>query len=305
MFSNRWAASIADEVLWNADVLRQALVEAFENAIVGQGLEVRFFRRLLSQVEDKLNSVSLGGLNVRCRTKETHMKPRVRVQAPRAFQCELADLLVVVKYVSASNAIERKCLFYQVKLCDTGTLNCKINPDQPELLCDWPSFEFGLKADGGPRTHSINPHTLEFGSFMLMQRNPGHGSFVPCRSHFCNIWAYGVSSHALAVRKDGPSFVDISTFPYATNSAEAFFRHLAFEIGEDHDFNQTVHSLVEALYRHLGLDPDPPTEFDGYFRSCGEEEPGFALIEITVSPGEGFGKGIRRPKRLIRSKEGK
>ncbi|SRR5258708_6290833 len=227
MFSTKFARSIADEVRSNADILRSALDHAFHSAIVGQGLEVTFFRNLLKEVQERLNSLSLGGLNVKCRTKETHQKPRVRVQSPRAFECELADLLVVVKYLTP-NLIEQKSLLYQVKLCNKEMLDCTIDPDQLELLCDWPTFEFGLKANGGPCSYSISPHILEFGSFMLMQRNLAPGQFVPCRSHFCNIRAYGVSPHALAVRRDGPSTVRISEFPYAANSAEAFFSQCCF-----------------------------------------------------------------------------
>src|SRR5258708_6290836 len=67
-----------------------------------------------------------------------------------------------------------------------------------------------------------------------------------------------------------------------------FSVNVAFEIGEHHDFNPPVQGLVRALYRHLGVDPDPPQEFDGYLREAREGEPYFGLIEISVSPGEEF-----------------
>src|SRR6202011_893124 len=151
-------------------------------------------------------------------------------------------------------------------------------------------FEFGLLSSGGPCRYTVEPKTLEFGSFMLMERAPAKGSFVPCRTHFCNINAYGISPHALAVRRRGPTTVDISNFPYAANAADVFFSHVAFEMGEHHDFNAPINELVSAVYRHLGLAPDPPGEFEGYTLSVGEEEPGFGIIEITVKPGEGFGR---------------
>ena len=279
MFTNSTAKTIGDEVRWNANVLRQALRMAFQNAILNERREVSFFRNLLKEVKNVLENVKLPGLNIRCRTKETHQKPIVRVQAPRPFQCELADLLVVVKYAFGPKQIERKSLLYQVKLCDSEPY-CKIDTDQLELSCDWPEFEFGLLSQGGPSSYSFSPHTLEFGSFMLMRRAPALHDFIPCRSHFCYFNSYGVSPHALAVRRSGPRTVDVSKFPYAASAAEALFSQLAFEIGEHHEWNPKIAALIDALYRHLGIDPDPPAEFDGYFREVGEEELGFGLIEV-------------------------
>jgi hypothetical protein len=129
---------------------------------------------------------------------------------------------------------------------------------------------------------------------MLMERAPAKGNFVPCRTHYCNINAYGISPHALAVRHRGPATVDVSTFPYAANAADAFFSHIAFDVGEHHDFNAPVDALVSALYRHLRLAPDPPDEFAGYTRGVSEEEPGFGIIEITVKRGEDFDKDYMR-----------
>jgi hypothetical protein len=288
MFNSGTARHIGDAVRWNADGFRAALSEAFQDAILNENREVNFFRKLLTEMKNKLENLKLRDLSVTCRVKEIHQKPRVRVRAPRAFQCELADLLVVVKYAIDQSLVERKSLFYQIKLCDLGSFRCKIDSNQLELLSDWPAFEFGRLSNGEPFAFLLEPKTLEFGSFMLMERSPTKGQFVPCRAHFCNISAYGVSPHALAVRRAGPTTVDISCFPYASNAAETFFSHLAFEIGEHHDYNASVKGLVEALYRYLHFDPDPPGEFDGYTRIVNEDEPGFAIIEITVKPGDEF-----------------
>jgi hypothetical protein len=283
MFNSTQAKDIADAVRSNADAFRSALADAFESAIVGENWEVRFFRKLLSNLRDALSSLSVLGLNLNCRLVETHQKPIVKVAQPRTFGCELADLLVVVKYVLGPGEIERKSLLYQVKLCKGGTLQAQIDRNQLELLSDWPDFAFGRAGDGGPVIYHLSPKTLEFGSFMLMERAPSSGSFIPCRTHFCNRLAYGVSPYAQSVRQNGPATVDISTFPYAGNSSEVFFSHLAFEIGEPHYLNSEVAELVGALYRHLGMDPDPPGEFDGYTRAVSEgEEMGFAILEITI-----------------------
>ena len=283
MFISTVAKETGDAVRSNADAFRVALADSFERAIVGERWEVRFFRSLLQELKNALSSMKVLGLNVSCRLVETHQKPIVKVTSPRAFGCELADLLVVVKYVLGGGAIERKSLLYQVKLCQGGTFRCQIDGNQLELLSDWPSFEFGRSAQGGPSSYKLSPKTLEFGSFMLMQRAPARGGFIPCRTHFCNLRAYGISPYARAVQRNGPATVDISTFPYATNSADIFFSHLAFEIGEHHDLNSEVAQLVGALYRHIGMDPDPPGEFEGYTKAISEEEMGFAILEITVN----------------------
>jgi hypothetical protein len=294
MFNTSIAKHIGDAVRWNADVIRAAVTDAFQDAVINEQREVNFFRKLLSEVKNNLNNLQLSGLNLSCRVAETHQKPRVRVESPRTFQCELADLLVVVKYAVEPTLIERKSVLYQVKLCDSRTFRCKIDGNQLELLSDWPAFEFGLVSSGCPCRYTVEPKTLEFGSFMLMERAPAKGSFVPCRTHFCNINAYGISPHALAVRHAGPATVDISNFPYATNAADVFFSHIALEIGEHHDFNAPVDGLVSALYRHLRLAPDPPEEFEGYTRPVSEEEPGFGIIEITVKRGEEFDRDYMR-----------
>lgn len=294
MFNSKTAKYIGDAVRWNADVVRAALADVFQNAIINQQMEVNFFRKFLTEVKNKLDNLQLSSINLSCKVKEIHQKPRVQVQSPRVFQCELADLLVVVKYAIGPNLIERKSVLYQVKLCDSGTLRCKIDPNQLELLSEWPVFEFGLLNSGGPCRYTVEPKTLEFGSYMLMERAPAKGRFVPCRTYFCNINAYGISPHALAVRRRGPTTVDISDFPYAANAADVFFSHIAFEVGEHHDFNAPVNDLVSALYRHLQLAPDPPDEFGGYTRSVREDEPGFGIIEITIKPGEGFERDYMR-----------
>jgi hypothetical protein len=36
----------------------------------------------------------------------------------------------------------------------------------------------------------------------------------------------------------------------------------------------------------LNIDPDPPGEFEGYTRAVGEDEIGFAILEITVGRSE-------------------
>jgi hypothetical protein len=297
MFATETAKAISTATKANADALRQALAEIFEDSIVGQRSEVRFFDDLLSQMKRVFDTIRLAGLNLTCRIARTHQKPKVAVEDPSSFQCELADLLVVVKYQIEPGVVERKSLFYQVKLCEGDTSKCKIDPNQLELLTSWPRFTFGRKGSGFT-SYSLRPKTLELGSYMLMLRAPASGNFIRCRNYFCNLHAYGISPCATDVKKEGPLSVDIASFPYAKNAPEVFFSHIAFEIGEPHEFDPELDGLVGALYRHLGIEEDPPGEFDGFTREVNpEEEPGFALIELTVKRDEDFFDEWRKEKR--------
>lgn len=282
MFNSEPGKKIGDAIQWYATDIRGALTKAFEQSILNVNSEIVFFRNLLQRVKAELDGLSLPGISVACRTAETHQKPRVIVKNPRPFSCELSDLLVVVKYRQCQEIVEKCSVLYQVKLCSSGSQNCGIDQNQLELLSDWPTFDFGLLHNGGPRSYNLHPHSLEFGSYLLMLRAPQQGQYIRCHSHYCHWGSYGVAPHSLAVRRLGPTTVSVSDFPYALAGDEAFFGHIALDRGEHHALNPAIEELVAALYRHLGLDPDPPGEFDGYLGKPLENQPGFGILEILV-----------------------
>jgi hypothetical protein len=181
----------------------------------------------------------------------------------------LADILVVVKYHLPGGVREKNSILYQVKMAGQGSTRCTIDQTQLELLATWPTFEFG-KGQGGPIQHTVQPIGLEFGSYMLEPRNPNKRNYAIDR-------CYGVVPTAHMVRSEGPTTVDLKHLPYTRGDAQGLFSLLAFEIGE-HDSNATVKNLVDALYRYVGLTPDPPNEFDDYSNTKGI----FLLIEIRV-----------------------
>ena len=290
MFYSERAKQLGHTVRQHVGSFIPRLADAFAKSIIGEANEVRFFDNLLSEIPLALHQLQTHALDVRVRVARTHQKPRVDVPGPNGFSCELADLLVVVKYDLGGGMIERKSLFYQVKLCDRGTTVCSIDQNQLTLLTAWPAFSFGRKSNGGPITYQVEPRTLEFGSYMLMLRAPDR-PILP--SWWCYPWShscYGVSPYARQVHSAGPLRVDIrGAIPYSQCAAEVFFRHLGFELGEHHDANAGAAALVSAIYRHLKLDPDPPNEFEGFTKQVHpEENPGFALVEITVGPGKQF-----------------
>jgi len=289
MFNSEQAKGLGHAVRRHAPFFLPALAGAFERSILGEHDEVRFFDKLLAEIPVVLQQNPLPNLHLGVRVAKTHKKPIVVVSGTNGFSCELADLLVVVKYDLGGGLTERKSLLYQVKLCETGTTLCKIDQNQLTLLTTWPAFAFGLKATGGPVTYQVEPKTLEFGSYMLMLRAPGTPLFHPWGWYPWSYYCYGISPYAQEVRSSGPSQVDIAGFPRIAGAAEVFFSHLGFELGEHHDFNVGAAALVAALYRHLKLDPDPPDEFEGFTREVNQErEPGFAIVEVTVGPGKEY-----------------
>src|SRR5947207_466267 len=141
MYRNTEAKVIADQVRRNAQILSGLLSSCFEKAAACSDREVAFFRELLRQIPAQLNG-SFNGVRLTCRSHEVHQKPRVRVPS-RNFQCELADLLVVVKYRLTTGDIERKSILFQVKLSKANSSECAIDQNQLTLLAEWPSFDFG------------------------------------------------------------------------------------------------------------------------------------------------------------------
>lgn len=253
--------------------VRSGLINVFDNSIAGISDERIFLKNLITNISNYLNGLSLPGINFSCRPSSIHGKPIVKTQQGN---CELGDLLVVVKYHLPDNSYEAKSIIYQIKLAKkVNSSICDIDQTQLNLLCDWPPFLFGKKATGGPQNYTVTPLTLEFGSFMLEPRSPAIHNYLQGKL------GYGICPHALLVRLrlKGPQTVDINSFPYTRGDVSNFISHLAFEIGEHHT-NPGIKSLIDALYRYVEWEPDPPGEFDDFFKESDED--GFAILEIKI-----------------------
>lgn len=276
MFLHHETKTMSTLLRVNSINIKSGLYSAFESSIVGSNSEIQFLRKLIANTSNFLNTLNIPGLSLSCRVKEIHRKPIVSLSSGK--RCELGDLLVVVKYHIPSVGVEVKSIIYQIKLTKGSSLTCGIDQTQLNLLCNWPQFSFGKAFGGGPKNHSISPRTLEFGSFMLEPRN-----LSPQRYLVGKYRCYGICPYAKLVHTIGPSSVKLNSFPYTRGDAHQFFSHLVFEVGEHHDY-QPVKDLVDALYRGMGLAPDPPDEFNGYWEET--EDDGFAVIEIKVSAEE-------------------
>ena len=273
MFVNDEAKTISTLLRINSRKIKNRLYDDFDNSIPGCNCEAQLLQKITANINSNFNNLNIAGLSLSCRTSNIHRKPIVSLASGK--RCELGDLLAVVKYQLSSGDSEVKSIIYQVKLAQASSFTCNIDQTQLDLLTNWPPFSFGRASNGGTVTHTIRPYTLEFGSFMLEQRNP------PLKQYLARKYrSYGICPFAKLVNKVGPSTVDIRGFPYTKGDIHNFFSHVIFEMGEHH-FNKPVKYLVDALYRHVGLSPDPPDEFNEYQENT--EDDGFAVIEITVA----------------------
>lgn len=288
MLDNMSAMFFTKQAQEMATVLRQfwpkIYVEvwlAFQSAAVGAKQEVIFFRKLLAEFRTRFTNFPAGHLQINCRTAEVHQKPIVKTDQ---FRCELADLLVVVKFRTASGVTENKSILYQVKMCNAGTLRVTIDQQQLALLTEWPGFQFGRKANGNAELFSIQPRTVEFGSYLIAQRAPKDKQWLPppLFPWFCYP-CYGVAPSALTVQREGPKRVNCGSISEPCSDVCNMIRHLVFDLGESHVFNPEVQRLVDSLYRYVGLSADPPKEFDGYTCEINRDDIGFGVIEFSIS----------------------
>lgn len=256
-------------------VIKKELDDAFERAVVNCVLETHFIDNLVREIQVAVANLRTSGLPLHIRVAKTHQKPIVRFNNSR---CELADLLVVSKYRPASGFVEKKSVLYQVKMAKyVASGLCDIDPTQLRLLRDWPPFQFGHQSKGGVQTYTVNPSGLEFGSYMLEPRSPNKGQYV-----YPNKNMYGTVPTALTVHSEGPHSVDLARLPYTRGDSQGILSQILFEIGEHH-VNQRVSDLIDAIYRHLSLNPDPHGEFEGFYTEDSEKR--FAIIELTVAEG--------------------
>ena len=261
------SAGIASTIRSLQPTLSSILFTAIESSIVGND-EVPFINSLVPQLDHVLGTTLRSlGVSASTRSQSVHGRPLVDYVDSTGVsrRCELADILFVVKYQQPGGGYEARYALYQAKCARTpASTRCAIDPIQLELLRTWPSFSFGLAAHGGPVSYAFAPLPADdFGSYVLMQRRPALGGQLVPAGPPPNSPCYGWITAADAVHRAGPVSVDFVHVPSHSCPDEMLFEQLAFSYGEP-DGNPNVKALVDALYRYVGLLPDPPAEFDGY-----------------------------------------
>lgn len=262
------------------------VAKAFENSIVGCQREVPYFRKFVELLDLETKSLQLPNIKFSTRIAELHQKPLVQTSK---FRCELGDLLIVVKYHPLDSTPEARSVIYQVKMADRGSNSCKIDQNQLNLLTEWPEFKFGRRQDGGPQSHTIAPRTLEFGSYLLAPRGVAKGEYltpweldVPLEfGTESGYWSrgYGLGPTALECYFEGPHRVALNKRSHLICDVDAIVGQIVFARGEHHQTPE-IKNLINALYRFVGLAPDPPDEFWGYHTE--NTDAAFVVLEINV-----------------------
>lgn len=286
MILSREAQGVASFLRSTCELIYVPVAKAFEQSVPGSGSEVAFFRKLIRELSNRLGEIQLPIARFSCRIAEVHQKPIVKTNS---YRCELGDLLVVVKYHPLSSQMEAKSVLFQAKMSRSRSRWCKLDQKQLDLLRRWPPFEFGRERDGGPRRYDLRPRSLEFGSYMLEPRNAAKNSVlsqwrpdIPLEyGHSSGSWerTFGLCPTAWDCFWDGPEGVELRKESHLLPDVDAIVGQVIFHRGEHHS-NSGVRDLVEALYRYVGLESDPPKEFEGFVEES--EDDGFAVLEVNV-----------------------
>lgn len=303
------AKGIASSLRSTCGLIFEPIAEAFAVAVLNCRSEVKFFKKLIRELRDRLNGFELPLAKFSCRIAEIHQKPLVQTDR---YRCELGDLMITVKYHPLHSRKQAKTVIYQAKMSEGRSRVCKIDQNQLNLLRTWPTFRFGRKRQGGVREYSIRPRTIEFGSYMLEPRNAQSASEigpweldVPLEYGMASgRWrkTFGLCPTAWDCFWEGPKRIDLAKQSHLLPDADAVLGQILFSRGEHHS-NREARDLVRALYRYVGLAPDPPAEFTGFSRES--QEDGFAVLEINVEQKvdlyetfheEGVGGGRRHTK---------
>ena len=276
MFLSFEAKKISDAYHTNSLAIRKELKNIFESAIIGTSNELNFINKLVKEFENNYALLSPNGYKLNINSAIIHHKPIVSyIFNGNIIRCELGDMLVTIKYHLSSGAIETKSIIYQIKLAKGDSDKCIIDNDQLVLMSYWPSLYFGKKSDGGQKEYRVFPITLEFGSYMLELRSPKSENRLKYYK------SYGTCPYAIQIMTYGPKEIYLNKGMYCRCDYSNIFSQLAFDIGESH-INTGICNLVEALYRYIGMAPDPPHEFDEYSNVIDGD--GFSVMEINVIP---------------------
>ncbi|MFZ5767613.1 MAG: hypothetical protein ACOY3F_02840 [Bacillota bacterium] len=313
MYPNRETIDIAVLIEEDAIAIMRVLCLANRQALSTAATEVHYVRTFAERVENAWGSTVWGSgtrrLQVRTRVKSIHGRAIVEIIAGGS-RCELGDLLLVVKYAKGATVLGQKVVVFQAKLDRSGW---DINPIQHRLLSEWPPFRFGnAQRHAGPHQFDLRPREREFGSYLLARRDGLPQGYPGCYD-FCPLplltdWRILVAATSSTLMPGTP-VVFHAHYPYpwvlvaiacdapAVPQRKRLHPHhlrygrcLVFELfdlltwrrGEWVEPGSTMHEFVSALYRLVGLQEDPPGEFEGYH----QEDGGFTILEITVASPE-------------------
>lgn len=266
-----------------AEYINLTLTKLVQN---GTG-EVNIVRDFESEI--RTNIANKFSNNISIRTGFIHQKPYAFFVNPPSIcgrtKTELGDILFVVKRFKkgAKKPFEHRASFSQVKITDNQS-NWTVTSHQIDFFknLDTYIFRFGkrLSIDTGYQniTWKINPIDTGFSHYLLMS----------------NLFNIGIDTNEIGkIYKDdckdfkiGCCLLGSSNNNYLKYCSQFSFDKFlkSFFNAGGIGFDVINHfSLVDIIYKRLGMTVDPPEEYEGYFE---EQKGGFAIIEFSITDNE-------------------
>lgn len=244
--------------------------------------EVEYFREFFYSFQNFINSYKIPGIDFVCKAKEIHRKPIV--QMLDSTRCELGDYFINVKYMSNGRLLGKKLIIYQFKI---GNGKWNIDQKQLKLMKDWPTFAFGRSASG-VKSYNLHPKTVELGSYWLVD------SSCFCSRGFYSSGFYSSGFYGSGFYSSGGLSSALDIYNYQHNNRlgnheaqkirlcgeTGLISQLGWKSGELIEKDSDLSDFLDALYRYIGFDPDPPDEFDGFTTKEGSGS--FGGVEIIA-----------------------
>lgn len=289
--------------LWNLSIELEMIL----NDVIQQNNSNRepdIVMRYLQEVGNKFpRPLPIGRYLVEINTSFIHQHPYAMFSIPRpcnASRVEPGDILFVVKHKNQFGRIqEKRVSFVQVKISkNPNEFSWDIQYHQQEFALNHRKYQFHFgnqtskKAGIPPKTtFTLTSKSKWLFSYLLMSMRKMHFSVSPtfveiyrpvhCPTtkgtpfKFYFFGRYPLTPESLSVRINNEfvgSWYPIWAYKFLQRNG----------IGA-HAETGDLKDLVDALYRLVGLLPDPPEEFEGY-----TEEGTFGIIEFTIQEKEGI-----------------
>lgn len=252
--------------------------------IASGGMEPEIVKRYVAAVGSLPHAAGC-----KIQTAFIHQKPyALFVDPPRLSgrkKCELGDILYVFKTKTGGVVRLAQAAFMQVKVGDPAK-SWAIEPHQLEFLTGIRKhhFRFGnsvFQAAGvKPMVYSGLMHSGDFGYYLLIG-----GPERLCYEADKVLAAVGApkAGAKIGIRNPiccsvGKAFCDCDSHGALLDRAFAGGPFGAAASGQ-------LAGMLDIIYKRLGVVPDPPEEYEGYFF---DEGGGFGLIEVTVDADEVF-----------------
>jgi len=228
--------------------------------------------------------LSSGNQTLQTRARGIHTKPKVGfyrhpLLAPgNQTKVEMGDLLLVYKHYLNGVLDASRASIVQAKYTPGNKRTWKIDTDQFYFMTQWPSFR--ILGATSKRWHSIRPRALTWG---------GYGFVGPKATRYPLYYSSArmLRSKTTALGTNSFNFPAVAGIGW--DSSTSFLMKFAQGlIGEDLS-NTRVKSLVDEIYRHLRLRPDPPGDPPENPESHNERDKqkfAFGIVEFVVTSEE-------------------